>query len=50
MNLEKLVKWDHMLREVKRMCREVLDSLEGELAQMYAKKVRPSVRPERSLR
>ena len=31
-NLEELAERDHPLREVKRMCQEVLDSLEGELA------------------
>ena len=48
-NLEELVERDHPLREVKRMCQEVLESLEGELAQMYAPKGRPSVPPERLL-
>jgi transposase len=48
-NLEELVERDHPLREVKRMCKEVLDSLEGELAQMYAQSGRPSVPPERLL-
>ena len=48
-NLEELVERDHPLREVKRMCQEVLVRLEGELAQMYAQKGRPSVFPERLL-
>jgi len=48
-NLEELVERDHPLREVKQMCQEVLESLEGELAQMYAQKGRPSVPPERLL-
>ena len=48
-NLEELVERGHPLREVKQMCQEVLESLEGELAQMYAQKGRPSVPPERLL-
>ena len=50
MNLEELVDRDHPLRELKQMCREVLDLLEGKLPQMYAQKGRPSVPPERSAR
>ena len=48
-NLEELVERDHPLREVKRMCQEVLDSLEGELAQMYAQTGHSNVTPERSV-
>ena len=48
-NLEELVERDHPLREVKRMCQEVLVRLEGELAQMYPQKGRSSVPPERLL-
>lgn len=48
-NLEELVEREHPLREVKRMCEEILESLEGEFAQMYAEKGRPSVPPERLL-
>lgn len=48
-NLEELVeRWDP-LREVNRMSQEVLDSLEGEFAQMYPEKGRPSVPPGRLL-
>ena len=48
-NLEDLVERDHPLREVKRMCQEVLERLEIEFEEMYDGKGGPSVPPERLL-
>lgn len=48
-NLEELVEAGHPLREVKRMCQEVLKRLEPDLSGLYEEKGRPSVPPERLL-
>jgi len=48
-NVEAQLRADHPLREVKRMCKEVLKALEPELARMVAAKGRPSIPPERLL-
>ena len=48
-NVEAQLRSDHPLREVKRMCKEVLKALEPELERMYAAKGRPSIPPERLL-
>jgi len=48
-NVEAQLRADHPLREVKRMCKEVLKALEPDFARMYAAKGRPSIPPERLL-
>jgi transposase len=48
-NVETQLRADHPLREVKRMCKDVLKEMEPFFAQMYAAKGRPSIPPERLL-
>jgi transposase len=48
-SVEAQLRADHPLREVKRMCKEVLKALEPELERMVATKGRPSIPPERLL-
>jgi transposase/IS5 family transposase len=48
-NVENQLRSTHPLREVKRMCKEVLKEMEPFFAQMYAVKGRPSIPPERML-
>jgi transposase len=48
-NVETQLRAEHPLREVKRMCREVLKALEPDFERMYAAKGRPSIPPERLL-
>ena len=48
-NLEELVESSHPLREVKKMCHEILRQLEEEFGRMYAAKGRASVPPARLL-
>lgn len=48
-NLEELVESNHPLREVKKMCREILKQLEDEFGGMYSSQGRTSVPPERLL-
>ena len=48
-NVEAQLGADHPLREVKRMCKEVLKALEPDFERMYAAKGRPSIPPERLL-
>lgn len=48
-NVETPLGADHPLREVKRMCKEVLKTLEPDFERMYAAKGRPSIPPERLL-
>jgi transposase len=48
-NVETQLRADHPLREVKRMCKDVLKQMEPHFTQMYAAKGRPSIPPERLL-
>jgi len=48
-NVETQLRADHPLREVKRMCKEVLKEMEPHFTQMYAERGRPSIPPERLL-
>jgi transposase len=48
-NVEAQLGAEHPLREVKRMCKEVLAALEPDFERMYAAKGRPSIPPERLL-
>jgi transposase len=48
-DVETQLRDDHPLREVKRLCKEVLKALEPDFERMYAVKGRPSIPPERLL-